>query len=315
MSLPLYIESSKFPARNQKTKIKNNFFIYPFKSGIFTQYLLKFIPVLFLVLLNSCKKDSPTIPANEPKKILSLGHTRTGADFEIDEEVAQIDFNQFELLLLGGDLSVESSQDSAVLNWLDQVYDIGNQNTLWALGNHDYANPALIPDFTNRPLFYSHSWKNITFIVLDTQESSSNMTTPQVQLINSVIDTLSETKYLVLLHHKLMWMSGHPELESQIGEVANGQAGSCGYCTNPNNFYEAVYPKLLEAKENGIEVICLGGDIGFQVKSFEYLTSDGIWFLASGINTFEAGSEALVFEHDEMTAALTWRFKVLSELF
>lgn len=271
--------------------------------------------LLSILLLSSCKKD-PVVPTQSTsKKILSLGHTRTGEDFELDEEVAQIDFTQYELLLLGGDLSVASSKDEAVMDWLDKVFDLGNENTLWALGNHDYKNPELIPPFTNRPLFYAHSWKNITFLVLDTQENLSNITQPQLDLIDSVIDTLSETRYLVVLHHKLIWLQGNPEFQDQISEIANGQAGDCGYCTNPNNFYEAVYPRLLEVRNKGIEVICLGGDIGFQVKSFEHQTNDGIWFLASGINAFEGDNLGLLFEYDEMMGTLKWNFRALSELF
>ena len=265
-----------------------------------------------IILFSSCQKSTPVIPEPETQKILALSHTRTDADFKLSEEVSQIDFTQFEMLLLGGDLSVNS--DSAVLDWLDKVYDLGNENTLWALGNHDYDRTDLIPEFTHRPLFYEKSWGKITFLVLDTQENSSQITPSQLDLINSVTDTLSETKYLVLLHHKLLWMPGHPELESQIPEVANSGLGDCHFCTNPNNFYDMLYPKLIEVKNKGIEVICLGGDIGFKSKSFEFQTTDGIWFLATGILAGDSGNLALVFEYDVEKGSLIWNFRRLNKL-
>ena len=56
------------------------------------------------------------------------------------------------------------------------------------------------------------------------------------------------------------------------------------HCINPNNFYEDVYPLLVKVRHRGIEVICIGGDIGAKANEFEYITSDTIYFLASGIS-------------------------------
>lgn len=40
------------------------------------------------------------------------------------------------------------------MHYVDSISDISNQNTLWALGNHDYSDLNRAQKFTGRPLFY-----------------------------------------------------------------------------------------------------------------------------------------------------------------
>ena len=107
-------------------------------------------------------------------------------------------------------------------------------------------------------------------------------------------------------------MPGHPDLEPIINDIANGNFGNCLYCTNPNNFYQDVYPLLVDAKDKGVAVICLAGDIGVKIDQFEYLTSDGIYFLASGIDDLRTDNKLLIFEgNEEENYLLRWRFEAL----
>lgn len=75
-----------------------------------------------------------------------------------------------------------------------------------------------------------------------------------------------------------------------------------------------MYPKLVELEQRGVEVLCIGGDIGFQAKEFEHVTDEGIHFLASGIHAGESGNKALVFSHDLEGHNLYWDFVKLEEL-
>ena len=50
-----------------------------------------------------------------------------------------IDYSYYDMLWLGGDMAVSSSLDDITMNHIDSILDVGNENTLWALGNHDYA--------------------------------------------------------------------------------------------------------------------------------------------------------------------------------
>ena len=71
---------------------------------------------------------------------------------------------------------------------------------------------------------------------------------------------------------------------------------------------------LIFNKKRGIEVICIGGDIGFNSKEFEYETKDGIYFLASGIHSDEPNNKALLFKHQLADRKLTWKFLPLENL-
>jgi len=218
------------------------------------------------------------------------------------------------MLWLGGDLAYLTSADDETMTRVDSIYGIANPNTLWALGNHDYTDLNRIEKFTNRPAYYSTNQNGITLVVLDTQDSLSNIVGAQKDLLLEVLDSIEESSHLIILHHKLIWMYDNDDLEPQITSVSNGDFGTCIYCLNPNNFNSEIYPELVKVKERGVEVICIGGDIGKYTNKFEYLTSEGIYFLASGINSGEENNKALTFYHDLITKSLTWNFKLLTEL-
>jgi len=149
---------------------------------------------------------------------------------------------------------------------------------------------------------------------LDTQDSLSNIIGKQKELFQSVTDTLDKTTHLVILHHKLIWLYGDSTLDSSIPSNSNAGLGDCFVCLNPNNFYSALYPKLVNLKQRGIEIVCIGGDIGTKTKEFEYQTPEGIYLLASGIESGESGNKALIFQHDLENQKLTWSYKLISEL-
>ncbi|MBU0764548.1 MAG: T9SS type A sorting domain-containing protein [Bacteroidetes bacterium] len=64
----------------------------------------------------------------------------------------------------------------------------------------------------------------------------------------------------------------------------------------------------MEVMNKGIEVICVAGDIGKKVKQFEYQTTDGVWFLASGISAGDSGNKVLIIENNLTAGILQWEF-------
>lgn len=245
---------------------------------------------------------------------LHIAHTRTNANPSMDMVAESIDYSIYDMLWLGGDMALSTSIDEPTMRHVDSIYDVGNENTLWALGNHDYADLDRIQAYTGRPPYYVYDKNNITFLVLDSQDSLSSITGQQKELFRSVTDTITESSHLVLLHHKLIWMYGNAYLQSQIPYISNGSFGDCFSCINPNNFYTEIYPELLKVKERGIEVICIAGDIGFRRSEFEYLTLEGIQFLASGIEAGKENNKALLLTHDLNDQTLSWEYKLLSQL-
>lgn len=232
------------------------------------------------------------------------------------KEVEELDFSKYEVLMLGGDLVLQSTQDKETLNYLDQVFDLSKDNVLWALGNHDYrTHPEWISKATQRPHAFSYHKNNIAFLVFDTQEDSCNTRGFQKDLLDKTLNTLdSATTHLIVLHHKMVWMMDNGNLQESVDDISNGQSGDCFYCLMPNNFYEEVYPRLVQVQDNGVQVICIAGDIGALKKQFEHKTKEGIYFLASGLFDQGKSNKVLLFNHNLSTQELNWNFEPLQNL-
>ena len=275
--------------------------------------------IMLLLLLMSCEKKEddnlpPPPPADEIVEYLHIAHTRSGVEGEIPEMVTAVDYEKYPLLCLGGDIDVNTSSLESTLAAWNEVFHFDDTTTLWALGNHDVANRPLIEEYTHRSSFYTYHTQNISFIVLDTELNFSMIENEQLELVQNVCDSISESTALIILTHKLLWLPGNDELEPSINDIANGAAGNCLSCTQPNNFYDDIYPQLVEVKNRGIEVLCIAGDIGFNVKEFEYLTDEGIHFIGSGIQYTHEGNKGLILENNLTDQSISWRFELLENL-
>jgi hypothetical protein len=218
------------------------------------------------------------------------------------------------MVFLGGDLAYLTSADTQTIEYVNDIFSLGNPTTLWALGNHDYSNLDLVSHYTNRPHFYTATLNNLTFIVLDTQDTLSDIIGAQFNIIKEVTDTIQNSSHLILLHHKLIWMCDQDTLEQMIDSISNVSIGNESWQLQPNNFYRDIYPLLLTVKQRGIAVLCIAGDMGFRSPVFEHTTEHGITFLGSGIDTSKPGNKAIVFEHNFTEGILTWSFVLLTEL-
>jgi len=268
-----------------------------------------------LISINAC--STPFIP-DCTYEYIHISHTR-GANVvpqTIDEIAAEINYDRYYLRFLGGDLSYFSTADTVILNYLQETFDIQSQQTHWAVGNHDYSDIELLETYTQRKTYYASYYKGISIVVLDTEMNGDNIIGEQLNLLSGVIDTLSASSYLLLLHHKLIFMPNNAELKHLTNDVANGPLGDCSYCTKENNnFYTQVYPLLETAQlEKNIQVLCIAGDLGHKVSTFSHRTPEGIYFLASGIHAEHKGNKALVFSHNVHNQILTWEFIALDSL-
>lgn len=276
---------------------------------------LKIKILILLLLIISCNSSNTLVSEeNVVVKYLHLGHTRTNENPSMDPIIEKIDYTKYDMLWLGGDLAYLTSKDEETISHVDSIYNLSDSNTLLALGNHDYDNLDLVEEFPKRPAFYSYYNNGITFIIFDTQDSLSNIIGIQKKLFKETIQGLQNSTHLIILHHKLIWMYGNTHLQPKINSISNAPLGDCFYCINPNNFNSEVYPELVEIKKRGIEVLCIGGDIGVNAKEFEYVTEDGIYFLASGINSGDEINKGLVFTHEVTNQKLSWEFKLLEEI-
>lgn len=267
---------------------------------------------IFIGLGLSCNSGS-TVKSKSLhlKDYIHVAHTRIFDTVHqvIDPRMEKIDYGQFDMVLLGGDICEETSKSHSTLAYLDTIFDLKSANTLWALGNHDNANLDFVQKATGRPHFYSYHENGITFIVLYTQEREDwvcEITGKQMDLIENVTDTIQESSHLVVMTHKLIWIKDHPNMKEHQG--VKPYDWSCNYMITRNGWQTEIAPLLQKVENRGIEVIALAGDIGNMVNEFEVHSDDGIDYLASGTNPEKSDIQFLHFKHDLKLKKLKWRF-------
>jgi len=288
-------------------------------------YLLPFLCIFFSFALGNNAASA------QPKDTLSyifLGHTydwgATGN--RVDPRLERIDWSQYDRIWLGGDICSEASLNYSTLAYINRLFDLRKPGNHWTLGNHDTRNGNLewIKELTLRPRYYAHSERGITTVVLDGNISPLDCENlnKQYQLIKQVCDTI-QSGHLIFLVHQGIYKNvpnvtnpsnyGHSELQNWIANCSDDSA----------SYLEAVYPLLVHAKNKGVQVLHVMGDVGVNAKSYEGISTDGIHYLGSGINnsynTFQgipitAADLVLVFQHVVSSNQLSWKFVPLNDL-
>lgn len=221
-------------------------------------------------------------------KFIFIPHPRS--DDQVNQSVypaiAKIDFTKFDVTMLGGDITYSTSKDSTTLAYCDNLFNLGSPNTLWSFGNHDVqsGHRSLIKEFTGRESFYKYHRNGITFLVLDTELNANSFSSTfvkgeQLQMVKTVCDTIKESKYLILLHHRLMWMINNNSLESRLTDSIAASSRSM----DTTNFYSDIYPLLQNVKNKGIQVLVFGGDRS--KINIAYSPEDSITFYAARLAT------------------------------
>ncbi len=257
--------------------MKNKRSFEPVKSKIcLLTIILSLVCIFFTITCAAPKKGI----LNSRSNYIYLSHTRLQTNDSIFKKIYDINMNLYDMTLLGGDLGVSTFKDS-IIHHLDKVFDLRNKNTLWSIGNHDNTSNENFKRFTNKNKFHYYVKDETTFITINSQDSLSSIVGKQKKEFFNILNTL-RTKNVVILSHKLIFMDQHPIMDSQINQVCNGPKGICDYCHNSNNFQSEIYPKLLQIKKSGKNIIWIGGDLGAKASKFEYVDKNGVIFLGNG---------------------------------
>jgi len=260
--------------------------------------LRELILLLISISALSCVNNSNNFSSEKNDHFyLYLSHTRTENNDSLHRSVYQLNFKHFEIKLLGGDLGYKTFNDN-MLKKADSLFDLKNPQTLWSIGNHDHTTNEIFLDATLRNKYYTYVKNNITFIVLDSQDSLSSIVGKQREFLIQVLDTLN-TKNIIIMSHKLIYMDQHPILDKLINDTCNGIKGNCFYCHNTNNFQKEIYPKLLEVKNKGKNIIWIGGDLGMKKTQFEFVDENEIIFLGNGMESNRKNNDLLLIYNDE----------------
>jgi hypothetical protein len=249
-------------------------------------------------------------------KIILIPHPRNNDQIHqgVQQAIEKIDLSNYDMRLLGGDLTYYTTIDRATMDYSDSLFDLGNVNTLWSVGNHDLNHPEYISDYTHRPTYYAYYIQHMTFVVLNTELDatgfvSSYISGDQLAMVQQVADTISNSKYLILLQHRLLWMIGNDDLAGRLDSVgqSTGQLDT-------SNFYQEVYPLLQQVKNKGIQIICLGGDRAD--INIEYSPEDSITYLASTMvpEFSDTVNHVIILTWHHMNDSISWEFVPLADI-
>jgi hypothetical protein len=250
------------------------------------------------------------------EKIIFVPHPRSDDTDpqSVVKEIGEINFSNYDMILLGGDLTQSTTMNYATLDYCDSLFDLGNPNTLWTMGNHDMSHPEYVPEYTHRPTFYAYNIQHMTFLVLNTELDANGFEScyisgEQLEMIQEVTDTLLNSKYLILLQHRLLWMIGNEDLEEHLDSVGQSTAQ-----LDTSNFYQEVYPLLQLVKSKGIQIICLGGDRAD--LNIEYSPEDSITYLASAMVPAypDTVNHVIVLTCNTENDSISWEFVSLADV-
>ena len=268
---------------------------------------MKKLPSLLIILFPFFHAFSQS----DTVRYLFMGHTRDdNRDYEhVLKTIEKIDYTKYCLTLLGGDLTWNTSAERSTLEYCDKIFHLGSDSTHLSTGNHDLDNLSLLLEFTKKPRFYAITRNNIVFVIMNTEVSSPDIKDEQLAMIQNVADSIEKADYLVIIHHRILWMVGVPELAYLMDSVA----ASTKNLTH-TNFYSDVYPLLQKVKNKGIEILCLAGDR--TDVNITYYPEDSITFLASGMRGTapDDSNYAIVLTQVLSKDSLEWNYVNLSNM-
>lgn len=253
---------------------------------------------------------------NSNLKFIFIPHPRSDIEGVLPA-IANIDFTKYDVKMLGGDLTWTTSEDSSTMVYCDNIFDLSNPNTLWSLGNHDVqrGDRDLIKSFTGRESFYTYYRDDITFIVLDTEldangSSSTFIKGDQLQMVKNVCDSIAESSFLILLHHRFMWMINNDYFSTRLTDSIAASSRSL----DTTNFYVDIYPQLQKVKNKGIPVHVFGGDRSS--INIVYSPEDSITFYAARLKGDLADSinNVIILNYIQQKKEITTDFVPLADL-
>ncbi|MEM7040430.1 MAG: metallophosphoesterase, partial [Bacteroidota bacterium] len=231
------------------------------------------------------------------------GHTYDwqSGGVETDPRLEELDYSRFDAVMLGGDVCSEAFQDYRTVEYIDNLFDLGNAHTYYVMGNHDARNENLewYTEFTGRKTYFTQYSAGITVVVLNTtlNPGDCERLDAQFEMLQNVCDTIQASSHLLILQHHGTWKDV-PGLPSSPWDYANWPLLHFNTtCTTwPSTYATTVYPLLQQVQARGVQVVNVMGDGGVRTKSVEMTTPDGIHYLSSGINNSKFANDSLALD-------------------
>jgi hypothetical protein len=250
------------------------------------------------------------------------GHTyqwHTAGD-KVDDRLEKFDFSEYDGIWLGGDVCSEALLEYSTLEYIDNLFDLKHPNTHWAFGNHDSRNGNWIwfEELSGKKTYYTSHYKGITYMVLNSTLTPYHceQLNDQYRTIVNLCDTIQESSHLIFLVHHCLW-ENVPGLPVPYKYAQSNLRYFSFTCDDLNaTFLNDIYPRLIEVKNRGVEVILIMGDMGSQ--RINILNPDGIHFVGTGLNRSKYQDPEvrensdrdwfIEFKHVPETRWLDWKF-------
>lgn len=260
------------------------------------------------------------IAQDDIKKYIFIGHcyqTNT-VGYKVDYRLEQLDLSIFDGIWLGGDVCIETMLDYSTMLYIDSLFEIGNPETHWALGNHDArrGNWEWYEQLTGRKTYYTYYNSGVTRIIMNTNLVPTNCKDldAQFEIIRNICDTITISKDLVLLMHHGLWRD-IPDLPPPVTYAQSDLIYWNANCDSVNTqFVDVIYPKLVEVKNRGINVTCIMGDLGSQLKRFDMYSIDSVRFMGCGFHDNDPNDRVIFAEKEFSADPLNFSFHRIDSL-
>lgn len=248
----------------------------------------------------------------------------------VDARVLGLDYDRFDRIFLGGDICSEAFQYESTVQHIDSAFDLRAATTHYALGNHDARNENIewYEAYTGRKPYYVTAAPGMTIVTLNTTLNAGDCENldAQFRMLKSVTDTIQSASHLMILQHHTTWraLPGMADAWSWSNWPYYEWDANC--YEDSTKYLQAIYPLLVDVKNRGVEVVTVIGDAGVTNKGSEMVSTDGLHYLASGINNSKFFGDSLaldsalkdkvlIFEHCPDQGTLNWDFHDLDSLF
>ncbi|MCB2206871.1 MAG: hypothetical protein KQH67_01135 [Bacteroidetes bacterium] len=275
--------------------------------------------IVFLIILIGFF-NTPVLAQRPGTQYIFIGHCyqiNTPGD-KVDYRLEAFDFSDFAGVWLGGDVCSEAMLNYSTVAYIDSLFNLGNAETHWSLGNHDARNMnwEWYEEFTGRETYYSFHSNGTTRIVMNSNLLSTNceMLNEQFEIIQEVCDTIAESMDLVLLMHHGLWRD-IPGLPNPGVYAQSDLRYWNANCDSVNTqFVDVIYPRLIEVKQRGVNVTCILGDMGASFKKFDVFSDDSVRFMGCGLYHNEPEDNVLFIEKPFFNEPLRFTFHNLDSL-
>lgn len=245
------------------------------------------IILIHLLVLCCCNENS----TNAEKELTSVpvltavGHTRNAEPSEnyIPIKVMEMLKNTNGPIMLLGDLSYHTSQDSSVLEELSLYLNLKRKDVLFSPGNHDLSDRSILERYFSASFPQHYRNDSILYLTMDTEINEGNIIGEQFEKLKKILAENSDVTHIFIGTHQLIWLQDGDSYESIADSLINGYVGECSYCLRNNNFYEEVLPAVLAACPEA-KITFIAGDVGHKVTHYITSYNDRVNFVAIGNN-------------------------------